>query len=209
MTAKSIVLRCVFSRHIFHFDVLISTHCFEDYTCLTYKCVWPPSPFFRHTFDHSHSLLNFLIDLFPLQLLNTHVQNHTSFKILANFLDRHVTFAPRILQQRASELHARRHEAELLLKYAAKLDREERKVVALESRAVKVSRYSVLQNLFPPSLRALHSSLSSGTHAIEGPTSSSGSLHSPPTAFTLPFSLTSNFEGVSWYEIMPEEFEQQ
>ncbi|VDM15715.1 unnamed protein product [Hydatigera taeniaeformis] len=42
-----------------------------------------------------------------------------------------------ILQQRASELHARRHEAELLLKYAAKLDREERKVAALESKAVK------------------------------------------------------------------------
>ncbi|KAL5969574.1 hypothetical protein TSMEX_002698, partial [Taenia solium] len=42
-----------------------------------------------------------------------------------------------ILQQRASELHARRYEAELLLKYAARLDREERKVVALESRAAK------------------------------------------------------------------------
>ena len=43
----------------------------------------------------------------------------------------------RILEQRVSELHARRHEAELLLKYAARLDREERKVAALESRAFK------------------------------------------------------------------------
>lgn len=47
-------------------------------------------------------------------------------------------YVTRILKKRALELDARRQEAQLLLKYAAKLDREERKVAALESRALKV-----------------------------------------------------------------------
>uniref|UniRef100_A0A5K3FU25 ALMS_motif domain-containing protein n=3 Tax=Mesocestoides corti TaxID=53468 RepID=A0A5K3FU25_MESCO len=42
-----------------------------------------------------------------------------------------------ILKKRACELNARRQEAQLLLKYAAKLDREERKVEALESKAIE------------------------------------------------------------------------
>ena len=44
----------------------------------------------------------------------------------------------RILKKRASDLDARRQEAQRLLQFAAKLDREELKVAALESKAMKV-----------------------------------------------------------------------
>nr|CDS24485.1 Serine rich adhesin for platelets [Echinococcus granulosus] len=93
-----------------------------------------------------------------------------------------------ILQQRASELHARRHEAELLLKYAARLDREERKVVALESRAVKAltrskDRRPAAEAYIPPQ-QSSHSpspSLQTLKAQRESPPSPTPPPHSPPS----------------------------
>uniref|UniRef100_A0A915EWD2 Serine rich adhesin for platelets n=1 Tax=Echinococcus canadensis TaxID=519352 RepID=A0A915EWD2_9CEST len=93
-----------------------------------------------------------------------------------------------ILQQRASELHARRHEAELLLKYAARLDREERKVVALESRAVKAltrskDRRPAAEAYIPPQ-QSSHSpspSLQTLKAQRESPPSPTPPPHPPPS----------------------------
>ncbi|VDK31872.1 unnamed protein product [Taenia asiatica] len=88
-----------------------------------------------------------------------------------------------ILQQRASELHARRHEAELLLKYAARLDREERKVVALESRAAKAltrskDRHPAAEGYIP--LQQLSHSPSSALPTLKAPRGSPPSPTPPP-----------------------------
>nr|CDS26812.2 Serine rich adhesin for platelets [Hymenolepis microstoma] len=70
-----------------------------------------------------------------------------------------------ILQQRVSDLNARRREAEILINLAKKLDREEQKVYLLENMAVKALTQK--QNLRQP-LKAL-------AHAVEASSSSSRS----------------------------------
>ncbi|VDO12018.1 unnamed protein product [Rodentolepis nana] len=80
-----------------------------------------------------------------------------------------------ILQQRVSDLNARRREAEMLINLAKKLDREEQKVYLLENMAVKALTQK--QNLRQP-LKAL-------AHAVEA--SSSSSRSTPEVAPEVPF----------------------
>lgn len=70
-----------------------------------------------------------------------------------------------MLQQRISDLNARRREAEALINLTRKLDREEQKVVLLENMAVK--GLTQKQNHRQP-LRAL-------AHAVEASSSSTRS----------------------------------
>lgn len=70
-----------------------------------------------------------------------------------------------MLQQRVSDLNARRREAEMLINLAKKLEREEQKVFLLENMAVKALTQK--QNLRQP-LKAL-------AHAVEASSSSSRS----------------------------------
>lgn len=88
----------------------------------------------------------------------------------------------RLLKQRASELTARRNEAQLLLKYAAKLDREEQKVAALESKAMRALTRPPVLKIRDHSAFALPSANSAASLPKPAPRSRSLSSATPPSS---------------------------